>query len=120
MFKVPEKYRYVKGDGALYSDSTYGNNGLFRIRMGTHIVYCVASDGEGFEHVSVSIDKGGITPTWAIMARVKDLFWDAEDTVVQFHPPKSMYVNLHPHVLHLWRNEEIQKLMIPPKRLVGI
>lgn len=37
------------------------------------------------------------------MCFVKDLFWDGEDAVMQLHPPKSNYVNNHPHCLHLWR-----------------
>ena len=26
-----------------------------------------------------------------------------DECVVQFHPPKSEYVNLHPYCLHLWK-----------------
>lgn len=37
------------------------------------------------------------------MCWVKDLFWDAEECVVQFHPPASQYINCHPHCLHLWK-----------------
>jgi hypothetical protein len=44
------------------------------------------------------------TPTWKEMAFVKDLCWDGEDEVIQFHPRKSEYVNVHQHVLHLWRS----------------
>ncbi|TXH71415.1 MAG: hypothetical protein E6Q83_03625 [Thiothrix sp.] len=52
----------------------------------------IASVEEGWEHVSVSL--GNRCPTW-----------DEEDMVIQFHPAKSEYVNLHPHALHLWRKE---------------
>jgi len=55
----------------------------------------------GFEHVSVSLANR--CPTWDEMCKVKDLFWDEEDTVVQFHPPKSEYVNQMKYCLHLWR-----------------
>lgn len=54
-----------------------------------------------FEHVSVSLAHR--CPTWEEMCKVKDLFWDAEDVVVQFHPAKSDYVNLAKTCLHLWR-----------------
>ncbi len=54
-----------------------------------------------FEHVSVSLAHR--CPTWDEMCKVKDLFWDSEDTVVQYHPPRSEYVNLAKHCLHLWR-----------------
>lgn len=64
-------------------------------------VQVVASIDGSWEHVSVS--RRDRCPTWDEMCQVKDLFWDDEDCVVQYHPPKSSYVNLHPFCLHLWR-----------------
>src|SRR5262245_51606666 len=61
----------------------------------------VASWGMGWEHVSVSTEDR--TPTWEEMCWVKDLFWDEEECVVQYHPPRSKHVNIHPYCLHLWR-----------------
>ena len=60
-------------------------------------------DGEedGWEHVSVSTERR--IPNWLEMAFVKDLCWAPEECVVQYHPPKSDYINCHPFVLHLWR-----------------
>ena len=101
MFKVPEKFRVRTGD--MRSDAGYGNNGLFNIRSlkFKRSLRCIVSDGEGWEHVSVSCyDR---CPTWEEMAHVKNLFWDDDDFVVQMHPPKSDYVNNHPYCLHLWR-----------------
>lgn len=57
----------------------------------------------GWDHVSVSVMNSRECPTWEEMAVVKALFWEPEDCVVQFHPPESEYVNLHPGCLHLWR-----------------
>jgi len=37
------------------------------------------------------------------MCKIKNLFFEEEETVVQFHPPKSQYVNFNPFALHLWR-----------------
>ena len=76
---------------------------------------CIVSDGGGWEHVSVSVDKGNRPPRWHEMAHVKDMFWEPEDTVVQYHPPKSDYVNRHPNTLHLWRS--IQYSMPRPPKL---
>ena len=59
------------------------------------------SFGEGWEHVSVSHKDR--CPTWEEMCKVKDLFFNPEEVVVQFHPRQSEYVNVHPHCLHLWR-----------------
>lgn len=80
----------------------------------------VASDGGGWEHVSVSImGSTSKTPDWDQMCFVKDLFWDEEDVVIQFHPPKTHYVNNHPGCLHMWR--QIGKVIdIPPSIFVGI
>ena len=110
MFHVPEKYRIKSGPNG--SDRSYGNNGAFEIGR----LRIIASDGEGWEHVSISLSDR--VPRWNEMCKVKDLFWDEEDCAIQFHPPKSMYVNCHPNCLHLWRPIGID-LPVPPSFLVG-
>lgn len=64
--------------------------------------------GDPWDHVSVHARNEARrklrTPSWKEMCQVKDLFWEDEDLVVQFHPRRSNYVNHHPHTLHLWRN----------------
>lgn len=47
------------------------------------------------------------TPTWDEMCHVKNLFWDPDECVVQFHPAESEYVNTHPNVLHLWKHVDV-------------
>ncbi|MDX1406786.1 MAG: hypothetical protein R3330_01600, partial [Saprospiraceae bacterium] len=82
------------------------------------------NDGMEWEHVSISIHRrrGGMTsprtPTWEEMCRIKDIFWDPEDRVVQYHPPRSEYVNCHPYTLHLWRPVNV-RLIAPPWYMVG-
>ena len=102
-----EQARVTKPDHTVpsqyVSDASYGFNGLFRFALNGKLIRCVVSDGGGWQHVSVSIEYEKKPPSWGIMCKVKDLFWDDEDTVVQFHPPKSKYVNHHPGCLHLWR-----------------
>lgn len=58
------------------------------------------------------------TPTWDEMCFIKDQFWDAEDVVMQLHPAKSQYVNIHPNALHLWRPVGAE-IPTPPAYLVG-
>jgi len=120
MFHVPEKYRMSKGPYG--SDFTFGNNGAFVLppKVGNRVLYIIASDGMGWEHVSIHAYEGKKTrtPTWAEMCYVKDLFWDGEDVVMQLHPKKSEYVNNHPDVLHLWRPTEAV-IPTPPSILVG-
>lgn len=62
----------------------------------------VKGDPNGrWKHISVSrVDRK--MPTWEQMGLVRRAFFDEEWCVVQVHPPKSEYVNLHPTTLHLW------------------
>lgn len=88
---------------------------------------CIVSNSEGWEHVSINLrifTKNGLNSkqverclTWPETCYIKQLFWEEEDCVLQYHPPKSKYVNNHPFVLHLWRpiNQEIPQ---PPTWLV--
>lgn len=78
----------------------------------------VASNGVliPWEHVSVSTKNR--CPNWAEMNFVKELFWDAEEAVMQLHPPRSRYVNNHPYCLHLWRPLEAE-IPLPPTIAVG-
>lgn len=121
MFHVPNKYR-TRGHPSLGSDDSYGNNGAFIIPFEYKVsAMVIASDGDGWEHVSVHVVDDGtdVTPVWEEMCAIKDLFWDAEDCVVQYHPPKSEYVNNHKNCLHLWR-PTVAMLPRPDSILVGI
>ena len=118
MFNVKEQHRIVTGNFA--SNKSYGNNGAFTFNRGRTQFSIIASDGEGWEHVSVHCISEGKdrTPTWSEMCFIKDLFWDKEDCVIQYHPAESEYVNVHKHCLHLWRPTD-QKFPIPNKMMVG-
>lgn len=76
----------------------------------------IASWGEGWEHVSVSTPTR--CPTWEEMCRVKAWFWEAEDCVMQLHPPARTHVNCHPYCLHLWR-PICSEIPQPPPEFVG-
>lgn len=113
-----EKHRVVTGHFA--STKEYGFNGCFRFWAGDQRVNVIASDGEGWQHVSVSLnDHPDTPPKWGVMCAVKDLFWNEEDVVVQFHPRKSNYVNFHKGCLHLWRCIDGREQPTPPSILVG-
>lgn len=75
----------------------------------------VWSFGGGWEHVSVSLRKR--TPTWEEMCKVKEMFWNDDETVIQYHPKKSEYVNKCETCLHLWRKCG-QDFETPPKIFV--
>ncbi len=87
-------------------------------------IICIASPGTEdmpWEHVSLRVAgyTGSRCPTWQEMCRVKDLFWDTNERVVQFHPPEEEYVNNHPAVLHLWK-WTAGEMPHPPSIAVGI
>ena len=94
--KYPEQYRR-EGDP--------GGPGIFRIparkRSLAYGLTIIASDGMGWDHVSVSMADR--CPRWEEMDMVKNLFFDPEECVMQLHPPRSTAVNLHTYCLHLWR-----------------
>ncbi len=116
-FHVPNQHRLRKG--AFASDNTNGNNGAFFVPVtrARTVIKVIASDGMGWEHVSASLPDR--CPTWSEMSALKSIFWDDEDCVVQFHPPRSEYVNNHPFCLHMWRSTEME-FPLPDSLLVGI
>lgn len=119
-FHAPSKFRLRSGP--MKSNEGDGNNGYFVVpETPKHrALMMVASDGLGWEHVSVHAEtrQGPAIPTWNEMCYIKDLCWDAEDVVMQLHPRASEYVNTHPWTLHLWRpiGRDIPE---PPSTLVG-
>jgi len=64
-----------------------------------------------FEHASVS---AGTCPTWLEMCFVKELLWEPEECVIQYHPPESQYVRDHSTALHLWRIVGVE-IPLPPR-----
>ena len=77
------------------------------------------SNGAGWEHVSVSPESKRVIPTWDDMCKVKEIFFNDDEAVIQIHPPKDKYVNNVPNCLHLWRCT-YKEMILPPSCLVGI
>ena len=75
----------------------------------------IASDGGGWDHVSVSLSDR--CPTWEEMERVKRAFFRDNETAVQYHVPLSDRINNHTNCLHLWRPQSAA-LPRPPKEFV--
>ena len=142
-FHVPETFRIT--DGPMGTDTNVGAYGAFDVESpepGWRLALICddGTDGDvpeslGWEHVSVhayrsrQADVVGLlgrservpklrTPTWKEMAFIKSLCWEDDDVVVQYHPRKSEYVNVHPNVLHLWCVRG-QPFPTPPSSLVG-
>lgn len=121
-FKVDprlEQYRFHSGG---WGSAPGDDFGAFRIpRPEGEDLMIIASPGDAHEEIPwehVSISTKNRCPHWKEMCFVKDLFWDAEDMVMQLHPPKSTWINNHPFCLHLWRPTE-SEIPAPPQIAVG-
>lgn len=92
---------------------TEGGAFMFR-RRGTKL-RVIASNGEGWDHVSVSTERR--CPTWEEMNWIAIKFFGAEPAY-QLHVPEALHVNYHPHCLHWWRPQRAD-LPLPPTWMVG-
>lgn len=119
-FRCPDAGRIVNGRlGTAPGTTTHGAyfvpTGERNARAPLKVLAGDGGDAFGWEHVSVSLPHR--CPTWAEMCKVKAMFWSPEDAVMQLHPPRSSYVDVHPHCLHLWRPTE-QAILLPPRVMV--
>lgn len=122
-----QRFPDIMEDGRIrtghYASNTYFTCGAFTVMgpCGARL-YVIVSDGldvgplSGWEHVSVH-REGKHPPNWQEMSWIKEQFWQDEETVLQFHPKKSEYKNVHPTTLHLWRNVGLDH-PLPPNILV--
>ncbi len=79
------------------------------------LVKIIFSWGDGWDHISASYSNRCLT--WEEMCMVRDIFFNEDETVIQYHPTKDNYVNIHPYTLHLWRPQN-EKIPVPPKYMV--
>lgn len=107
------KYRQELFKGLLGDE----HNGAFLIPIDNKQFFVIASDGLGWEHVSVSIKNVDRCPKWNEMCKIKEMFFEEEEVVMQLHPKKTEYVNIHNYTLHLWRPIK-QKIPTPPSIMV--
>ena len=70
MFKVPNENR--TRNGKLASTDEISNNGAFLLPYQSFTLSVIASDGQGWERVSVS--QPNCCPNWREMCFIKDLF----------------------------------------------
>ena len=86
-----DKYRLTDFERDHYHMKGDSGNGVFKVYVGGKSFFVIASSNGGWEHVSVSPGNHNrkSCPAWDEMCAIKDMFFDAEETVVQFHPPKE-------------------------------
>lgn len=119
----PEVFRLKQG--TLASDASYGNNGCFIVphpQRDDVYLACIISDGAGWDHVSVTLgnNEGPIKrcPTWEEMCFVKNLFWNKDEVVIQYHPAEKDYISDHDFCLHLWKKQGFE-LPVPGGWMIG-
>lgn len=106
--------------GSIWASSPGDDFGRFGLRTnaGVTLVVLVSPGSEDIPWQHVSVSTRTRCPTWEEMAWVKSLFFEDEEVVVQFHPPRSQYVNHHPFCLHLWKHNALS-FPLPPSIAVG-
>lgn len=118
----------IPGRPEFYTDPSYGHNGLFsiplkgvdgKVQLILRVMASTGDDTMPWEHVSVSCPGLERCPTWGEMCYIKDIFWDEEECVIQYHPAKSNYISQHPYCLHMWKPIGVE-LPKPPAIAVGV
>jgi len=66
------------------------------------VIWSIAQEADGQPWLHVSLSHQARLPTWDEIAEIKRLFIGKDRHAAQVHPPETVYVNLHPRVLHLW------------------
>ena len=67
-------------------------------------VTAITFPDEVWEHVLLDPLTLQRCPTWPEMVRMKEMFWNPRDVVIQVHPAKKDYINIMPYALHQWRH----------------
>jgi hypothetical protein len=91
--------------------------GAFKFRLKEIGIWftVIASDGLDWDHVSVSTETR--CPRWDEMQKIKEMFFEDYEVVMQLHPAKDNYISLHPYTLHMWKPHNI-KIPLPPTIMV--
>jgi len=87
------------------------DGGAYTMYLGGAFLRIIASFGEGWDHVSVSLEKR--CPTWAEMEAVKRAFFYPNEVAMQLHVATADHINRHPYTLHMWRPHD-QPIPLPP------
>lgn len=98
-----------------YESAPDGNSGAFVVPCGDVALVVIASDGAGWDHVSVSLWQR--CPTWPEMEYIRSLFFSGDETVMQLSPRRDRRVNVHKFCLHLWRPQHAE-IPVPPEWMV--
>lgn len=116
-----DKHRITTGpDSLMRNDPELAPvSGAFAFRLdaeGPRFVV-VASNGDGWDHISVSTE--GRCPTWEEMDRIKRMFFKPDEVAMQLHVAVKDHISCHPYTLHLWRPHGTKRAIpLPPQEFV--
>ena len=112
------RFRRPDFERALYGGRGDSGSGVFGVPspIDKRELTVVASDGSGWDHVSVS--RRDRIPRYEEMVYVRALFFDLDETVMELHMPESEHINVHERTLHLWRPHDVE-IPRPPAWMVG-
>lgn len=102
----------------LFGHKGDSRNGAFVIPVAgqTTVLRVIASNGDGWDHLSVSVGGEQRCPTWAEMEFVKNRFI-GDVAAMQLHLSEGDHINVHPYTLHIWRPQQ-RHIPLPPKWMV--
>ncbi len=62
---------------------------MFNVRINYRLYNVIASNGGVWDHVSIDPINQGHTPTWDVMCVLKDICFNDDETVIEYHPAKK-------------------------------
>lgn len=114
---LPVNLEKCRFDLPIYIQQESGSiEGSFMIHYGNKRLTVISGCGEGWDHVSVSLQHR--CPTWKEMCFIKNLFFKKNEMVLQFHPPEKDYINIGKTALHMWRPWN-QNVELPPRWMLA-
>lgn len=113
------KHRQIRLELELYGVLGDSGGGVFAFKSPKdgRVLRVIASDQNGWDHVSVS--KPSKTPTWEEMEWIKRMFFKPDEVCMQLHVQESEHISYHDHCLHIWRPHHAY-VPLPPSWMVGV
>lgn len=113
-----KKIELIVKDGRVHPGYVVASDGVkFTVRLDHRLWDVIASNGGGWDHVSINPLHHSRMPSWQVMCELKDLCFYPNETVIEYHHKESDYVNVADKCLHLWRPQH-QEIPVPPKIFV--
>ncbi len=113
--------RYFMGNredfSTLMEEGTFNKEYVIPANGG--MLHLLCSNTLGWDHIFFKVVLDTVLskyrmPSSIEMERIKDLFFESDEAVIEVHPKKENYVNIDSNVLHLWKPNLIE-LPLPPK-----